>query len=145
MQIVHWCCIYLGYKILWRHKPVLADIDDFGMLIDEDKKELHLPDWGGQGFGGGGGGGSGVDITSDSFRHRFFEANKPWIIQQLRMTMSPRAQLEALAKGEAFPDDGLGDKDISSDEGSSSDSDRDSDFDLDPMAKVFPETVCSHA
>jgi hypothetical protein len=55
---------------------------------------------------GGQGGGSGVDITTDSFRHRFFEANKPWIIQQLRNTMSPRAQLEALARGEGLDDRG---------------------------------------
>ena len=45
-----------------------------------------------------------VVITSDSFRHRFFEANKPWIIQQLRRTMPPRAQLEALTKGELLPE-----------------------------------------
>lgn len=123
--------------MLWRHKLQVAEIDDTGMLIDPDKGALDLPDWQGGGFGQGGqGGGPNIDITSESFRHRFFEANKPWIIQQLRQTMSPRAQLEALAKGEAFPED-LGNRgDISDDEGTDSDSDKDDKFELDLMAKT---------
>lgn len=128
--------MYIGYRILWRHKLKIADVDEAGMLIDPDKGALDLPDWNGQGFGGGGGGGPGIDITSESFRHRFFEANKPWIIQQLRQTMSPRAQLEALAKGEAFPEDYGTRGDISDDEGTDSDSDRDDKFELDSMAKA---------
>jgi len=123
--------------VLWRHKLQIADIDDTGMLIDPDKGALDLPDWNGGGFGGGGGGGGpNIDITSDSFRHRFFEANKPWIIQQLRQTMSPRAQLEALAKGEAFPEDFGNGQEISDDEGTDSDSDKDDKLELDAMAKA---------
>jgi hypothetical protein len=136
MQFIHWGCVYIGYRVLWRHKLKIVDIDDTGMLINPDKGALDLPDWQGAEFGKGGGGGPGMDITSDSFRHRFFEANKPWIIQQLRQTMSPRAQLEALAKGEAFPEDFGKDQGISDDDGTDSDSDRDTKFELDPMAKA---------
>lgn len=129
--------MYVGYRILWRHKLQLAEIDDTGMLINPDKGVLDLPDWQGGGFGQGGqGGGPNIDITSESFRHRFFEANKPWIIQQLRQSMSPRAQLEALAKGEAFPEDFGNRQDISDDEGTDSDSDKDDKFELDLMAKT---------
>ena len=107
LQLLHYGCIHFGYRFLWRHKRVLADVGDEGLLLGEgDKNSLNLPDWGQQGLvaGGSGGQGDNVDITSDSFRHRFFEANKPWIIQQLRKTMSPRAQLEALTKGELLPE-----------------------------------------
>lgn len=135
MKLIHWQCVMFGYRALWRHKLKVADVDETGMLIDPDKGALDLPDWNGAGMGGGGGGGPNIDITSESFRHRFFEANKPWIIQQLRQTMSPRAQLEALAKGEAFPED-FGKGDITSDEGTDSDSDRDDKFELDAMAKA---------
>ena len=136
MKFLHFECLTIGYKVLWRHKLKVADIEDAGMLIDPDKGALDLPDWNGAGFGQGGPGGNNIDITSDSFRHRFFEANKPWIIQQLRSTMSPRAQLEALAKGEAFPEDFGARGDITSDDGTDSDSDRDGDFELDAMAKT---------
>ncbi|EKX41902.1 hypothetical protein GUITHDRAFT_141646 [Guillardia theta CCMP2712] len=133
---LHWLSIYLGHRILWRHKPVKADVDEAGILLDGEKNELNLPDWGGQPFGTGGGGMGGIDITSDSFRHRFFEANKPWIIQQLRQTMSPRAQLEALMKGEAQPEDTFGVRqDISDDEGTESDSDLEDKIELDAAAK----------
>jgi hypothetical protein len=50
--------------------------------------------------------------------------------------MSPRAQLEALAKGEAFPEDFGNRQDISDDEGTDSDSDRDDQLELDAMAKA---------
>ena len=137
MQWLHWLSIYLGHRILWRHKPVKADVDEAGILLDGEKNELNLPDWGGQPFGTGGGGMGGIDITSDSFRHRFFEANKPWIIQQLRQTMSPRAQLEALMKGEAQPEGTFGVRqDISDDEGTESDSDLEDKIELDAAAKV---------
>ena len=136
VQLIHWQCVMFGYRVLWRHKLKVADIDENGMLLDPDKGALDLPDWNGAGKGQGGGGGPSIDITSESFRHRFFEANKPWIIQQLRQTMSPRAQLEALAKGEAFPEDFGNRGDISSDEGTDSDSDRDDKFELDAMAKA---------
>ena len=136
LQLLHWGCVYIGYRFLWRHKLKIADVDDAGMLIDPDKGALDLPDWNGKGFGDGKGGGPSIDITSESFRHRFFEANKPWIIQQLRQTMSPRAQLEALAKGEAFPEDLGNRQDISDDEGTDSDSDRDDQLELDAMAKA---------
>ena len=134
-KLIHWFSIYLGYRILWRHKTSLTELDEAGMLLDPDgKKDLNLPDWASQGFGGGKGGqGGGEDTTTDSFRHRFFNANKPWIIQQLGLSMSPRTQLNELGRGEPLHDDKRGD--ISSDEGSSSDSDREG-FELDPMAKA---------
>uniref|UniRef100_A0A7S0QR61 Tyrosine-protein kinase ephrin type A/B receptor-like domain-containing protein n=1 Tax=Cryptomonas curvata TaxID=233186 RepID=A0A7S0QR61_9CRYP len=144
-KLLHYACIHFGYRFLWRHKRVAADIGDEGLLLGEgDKNSLNLPDWGQQGFGagsGGGGGGNNIDITTDSFRHRFFEANKPWIIQQLRKTMSPRAQLEALTKGELLPDDTDRKKggDVSDDDGSDSDSARDDKFELDPLAKVVAQ------
>jgi hypothetical protein len=52
--------------------------------------------------------------------------------------MSPRAQLEALTKGELLPDDSDRRKggDVSDDDGSDSDSARDDKFELDPLAKV---------
>jgi hypothetical protein len=139
-QLLHYACIHFGYRFLWRHKRAITEIGEDGLLLGEgDKNSLNLPDWGQQGFGGSGGaGGTGIDITTDSFRHRFFEANKPWIIQQLRKTMSPRAQLEALTKGELLPEDT--DKkhgDVSDDDGSEYDSDKDDRFDLDQLAKVI--------
>ena len=141
MQVIHYGCIHFGYRFLWRHKRVVAEVGDEGLLLGEgDKNSLNLPDWGQQGFGGGGGGGGGnnIDITTDSFRHRFFEANKPWIIQQLRKTMSPRAQLEALTKGELIPDDPDRKRggDVSDDDGSDTDSGKDDKFELDALAKV---------
>ena len=140
-QLLHYACIHVGHRFLWRHKRIAADIGDEGLLLGEgDKNSLNLPDWGQQGFGAGSGGGgnNNIDITTDSFRHRFFEANKPWIIQQLRKTMSPRAQLEALTKGELLPDDTDHRKggDVSDDDGSDSDSIQDVKFELDPLAKV---------
>ena len=141
LQLLHYGCIHFGYRFLWRHKRVLADVGDEGLLLGEgDKNSLNLPDWGQQGLvaGGSGGQGDNVDITSDSFRHRFFEANKPWIIQQLRKTMSPRAQLEALTKGELLPEgpDTKRGGNVSDDDGSDSDSGREENIDFDSMAKV---------
>ena len=135
-KLIHWTCVYFGYRLLWRHKAIVADFDEGGMLLDDGKDKLELPDWGGNlGKGMGGGGGYNIDITSDSFKHRFFEANKPWIIEQLRKTMSPRAQLEALTRGDAFDEGDLKRGDISDDEGSTSESE-DGGLELDATAKL---------
>merc|ERR1711988_387922 len=69
---------------------------------------------------GGRAGGFNVDITSETFRRRFFEQNKPWILAQLAGEETPRTQLLKLTAGDptGLGADGFG---VSDDDGSESD------------------------
>jgi len=125
---IKWVCWRLGKRFVWRFKPVAAEVDESGLALSafEAKGDLELPMWGGDKGGDGGKGFGGPDISSETFRHRFFIANKPWIMQQLKMSMSPRSNLVG-------DNDGYGDDpwvyddgaklrtDVSDDEGTSDD------------------------
>jgi len=36
-KLIHWFCVFFGQKVLWRHKIIIADFDDGGMLLDDGK------------------------------------------------------------------------------------------------------------
>lgn len=67
-------CKKIGVRFLW-HLPLKTSDVDSAQL---PPKDLLLPDFGKKNQD------LDFDLASESFRHRFLNANRSWIIEQLR-------------------------------------------------------------
>lgn len=115
---IHRLCFFVGKKFLWHVDAQSHDGDDGMFGADILKK-----DWENEGMYMGSGRKNGdFDVTSDTFRHRFLENNREWILRQLGVA-SPRSKLAMMLAGGSDDEDSDGrkDVDISDDEGSDSD------------------------
>jgi len=72
LQWIEWMCKKIGVRFLW-HLPLKTSDVDSAQL---PPKDLLLPDFGKKN--------QDLDLASESFRHRFLNANRSWIIEQLR-------------------------------------------------------------
>jgi len=113
---IEWLCKKIGVRYLWHLPPKTSD--DLGPQLPP--KDLMLPDFGKKD--------DEIDITSESFKHRFLNANRSWIIEQLRGALgrSDDGPLGPEGMRGIGDDEGMGGENpygISDDEGSSSDDD----------------------
>jgi hypothetical protein len=72
LQWIEWMCKKLGLRFLWHLPLKTSDVDS----VQLPPKDLLLPDFGQKN--------QDLDLASESFRHRFLNANRSWIIEQLR-------------------------------------------------------------
>jgi len=75
VQFLQWICWWIGKRFLW-HVPLMESENAQPAM---PPKEVTLPDLYGKDADG-----MDPDMTSDSFKHRFLEANKNWLIDQLK-------------------------------------------------------------
>ena len=130
-QFLRWICWRIARRFLWHIPPMEAEYAQPQM----PPKEVTLPDLYGKDTGG-----MDPDMTSDSFKHRFLEANKNWLIEQLKDHLrgdddgddSQGPEGDLLKRGKKKRPD----HEISSDEGTDSDGENAVNY-LDEAAKVF--------
>jgi len=112
--IVQYLCRKFGLRFLWKIKP---PVDEYP-IKEMPPKELTLPDLSKPAT-------KDADVTSESFKHKFLNANRSWLIEQLRGSLPEGggygdAQSDASGGGGGRQDQQQDrDYDISSDEGSS--------------------------
>jgi hypothetical protein len=105
----------IGRRLLWKLPPREDAISDEDLLREDDLAEAEWDQKKAQ---------ISNDTTSETFKRRFLDDNKPWILEQLRNQLSPRKGDQAnigveLADLLAFKPRGA--VDISDDEGSDGD------------------------
>lgn len=76
LQMVEWMCKKFGTRFLW-HLPLKSSKFSTAQL---PPKDLMLPDFGKRD--------NDLEMSSESFKHRFLKANRTWIIEQLRGALS---------------------------------------------------------
>jgi hypothetical protein len=80
-------CKKIGIRFLW-HLPLKKGDVDSAQL---PPKDLLLPDFGKKN--------QDLDFTSESFKHRFLNANRSWIIEQLRHALGAEGGKSLVLKG----------------------------------------------